>query len=463
MYPVHRQRQTGEPMKQTVLFILAVFFLAGSLTAQELLAPNEAVRIALEHNYGIRIAKSVADIAENNLSVGNAGFLPRLDLDGAYTGGSTTTQQEYNDGRVLDRVGAGSSSLTGRIGLDWTLFDGFRMFVEYDRLQQLKEIGELNARLAMEETVAGVLSTYFDIVSQEYLLRVYQNALSLSQERIRLAQARSSVGTGAAPDLLKAQVDLNADSSNVLRQQLAITNAKIRLNQLLGRPGTTPMRVQEFRVESDSTNIQLEFDNAPDVPPDFDLAQLQETMIQRNSNLQAAAANRALAELELKSARSFYYPTLTLNLDYNYTESNSQAGLITFNRSYGPAYGITATMNIFDGLNTQRQIENARILATTRELEYNDIQTRLEADIRIAYDTYMNSRTLLNLEVENLRAARRNVNIATERLRVGTIASYELREIQRDLLEAENRIINARYQAKLAETQLQLISGSLLR
>lgn len=450
-------------MKQIALCIVVAFLGALSLPAQELLTPNDAVRIALENNYGVRIAQSVADIAENNLSIGNAGFLPRLNLDGAYNGGITTTQQEYNDGRVLDREGAASSSLTGRIGLDWTLFDGFRMFVEYDRLQQLKELGDLNARLAMEETVAGVIAAYFDIVSQEYLLRVYQSALTLSQERIRLAQARSSVGTGAAPDLLKAQVDLNADSSNVLRQQLAIANAKVRLNQLLGRSNTTPVRVQEFQVYSDNSNIRLEFDNAPDVPPDFDLNQLQDIMLQRNSSLQAAAANRALADLELRSARSFYYPTLIANLDYNYTESNSQAGLVTFNRSYGPSYGLTATMNIFDGLNTQRQIENARILATTRELEYNDIQTRLEADIRIAYDTYTNSRTLLNLEVENLRAARRNVDIATERLRVGTITSYELREIQRDLLESENRIINARYQSKLAETQLQLISGSLLR
>jgi outer membrane protein len=450
-------------MKQVVFFIVIAFFGSASLFAQELLTPNDAIRIALEHNYGVRIAKSTAEMADNNLSIGNAGFLPRLNLDGNYNGGVTTTRQEYNDGRVLDREGAASSALTGRIGLDWTLFDGFRMFVEYDRLQQLKEIGDLNARLAMEETVAGVIASYFDIVTQEYLLRVYQNALTLSQERIRLAQARSSVGTGAAPDLLKAQVDLNTDSSNVLRQQLAITNAKIRLNQLLGRPNTTPVRVQEFQVNNTNNNIQLEFDNAPDVPPDFNLAQLREIMLQRNSNLQAAAANRALADLELQSARSFYYPTIIANLDYNYTASNSQAGLITYNRSYGPSYGLTATMNIFDGLNTQRQIENARILATTRELEYNDIQTQLEADIRIAYDTYTNSRTLLNLEVENLRAARRNVDIATERLRVGTITSYELREIQRDLLESENRIINARYQSKLAETQLQLISGSLLR
>ncbi len=432
-------------------FLTALFVLLCTAAtvghAQQELTLEESIRIALENNYGVRIARSTAEITRNDVTLGNAGFLPVIGATASYNGGSSTTRQEYNTGSITDRTGATSTTLSSRIGLDWTLFDGFRMFVDYDRLKTLRDAGEVNSRRAMEGTVLNVTSAYFDLIRQQYLIRAYRNALELSRERIRLAEARSSVGTGATPDLLKARVDLNADSSNLIRQEIAFSTTRTLFNTLLGRAAST-----SFTVDSE-------------IPPAGELTyeELRSAAFARNSTLRTAELNRELAQLDLDAVRSLHYPSLIFSLGYGYSQANSEAGLVLSNRSHGPTYGLTLGWTLFDGFNVQRQAENARMFIDIRNLELEELRTSIEADLLTAYTNYEMNRNLLELEQNNLEAARRNEEIATERLRVGTITSYELREIQRDLIEAESRIITTRYQSKIAETQLLLLSGSLLR
>lgn len=437
-------------MYPTILTALCFAFIAGLYTpvfAQQELTLEESIRIALENNYGVRIARKEADIDNNNVTMGNAGMLPTVGASASYSGGSSTTRQEYNTGSIVDRTGATSTTFTSRIGLDWTLFDGFRMFIDYDRLKTQRDIGTQSSRRAMENTIANVTELYFDLIRQQYLMRVYRNAIELSHERIRLAEARSSVGTGAAPDLLKARVDLNADSSNLVRQEIAINTARIRFNTLLGRPVSTAFTVGD------------------DIPPAaaLTLADIRNTALSRNTALRTAELNRDMARLDLDAIRSLHYPSLSLNLGYTLSHSTSEAGLVLSNRSHGPTYGLTLGWTLFDGFNVQRQAENATMTIDIRALEIEQLRAAIESDIQTAYTNFEMNRNLLQLEEDNLAAARRNAEIAAERLRVGTITSIELREIQRDLLEAESRIITARYQTRLAETQLLMLSGRLLQ
>ncbi len=431
----------------TTLFVLLVAIALPAAQAQQELTLEESIRIALDNNHGVRIARSEAEITRNDVTLGNAGFLPTVGATASYGGGSSSTRQEYNTGSVIDRTGASNTTLSTRIGLDWTLFDGFRMFVDYDRLKNLREAGEQNSRRAMERTVLDVTSMYFDLIQQQYLIRVYRNALELSQERIRLAEARSSVGTGAAPDLLKARVDRNVDSSNLIRQEIALRTTQTLFNTILGRAASTTFTVSET------------------IPPVSGLAfeELRNAALAHNSALRTAELNRELARLDLDAVRSLHYPSLAISLGYGLSQSNSEAGLVLSNRSHGPTYALTLGWTLFDGFNVQRQAENARIRIDIREVEFDQLRTTIEADLLTAYTNFEMNRNLLQLEESSLEAARRNADIAAERLRVGTITSYELREIQRDLIEAESRIISARYQTKLAETQLLLLSGGLLK
>ena len=432
------------PSFQLVAAIAAID--AQSLCAQNMLSLEEAIATGLKNNYAISISRNEAAIAENNSSLGNAGFLPSITADAGYAESTQDTKQQFVAGNFIDRKGAESESRRTGLALSWTVFDGFRMFNARRRLANLQEIGETGLRAEAEVTVAEIVAAYFDVVRQERILNAAQEAVEISQRRVELAEERFAVGSGAGLEVLQAKVDLNTDRSSLLRQELAVTNAKIALNQLLAREPTT-----EF-TPSDTIRIafDLNYDN------------LKQATGRRNSALQVAAMNRNVSRLELKEVQAERLPEINLTSGYNYSRSSSSAGFVVSSRATGYNFGLTASLNLFDGFNTNRRAENARMAIQNADLAYQEMANEIEARLAAAFQNYQKSSQLIALERENLKVAQENVDVTFERFRLGTITSVELREAQVNFINAGNRIVLAEYDAKVAETELLRLSGQLL-
>jgi len=435
---------------------IIVFALTGLLAgifpevaaARDTLTVARAVQLGLENNYAIRIARNEADIAENNNSLGNAGFLPRLSVSGTQTGNLTNSRQEYAfNNQVNERTGATSQSLNSNVSLNWTLFDGFRMFTTRQSLQALEEQGETNARLTIESTVGDIINGYFNIVRQQQTLNVLRDALSISHTRLNIARQKESLGSGSGLETLQAQSDLNSDSSAYLRQRAVVQNAQIDLNRLLARDPETGFSV------TDSIPIR----------DDLVLADLQRQVDQENSQLQRARINRHLANLSLQQIRSERMPVIDLNAGYGFSKSRSQSGFLKSNRSSGYNIGLTASLSLFDGFDVHRRAQNAKIRIRNNEENYQDIHNEISASLRQIYEDYRSNLQLLQLERENVEVARHTLEVAQERYRLGTIAQLELREAQRTYVQAVNRRVNVQYLCKVAETELQRLSGRLMQ
>ncbi|HKI79712.1 MAG TPA: TolC family protein [Ignavibacteriaceae bacterium] len=435
-------------MKKNIkIIIAAVILFSGSLFAQELLTPQNAVKIALENNYSIKIASNNKDVADNNASMGNAGFLPSLDASGSYTRSSNDTKQNYANGQTVDVNGAINKNYAAGINLNWTIFDGLKMFASLDQLKELKKMGETNYRKAVETNISDVLSTYYDIVRQELILEVIKKNISISEERLDIVKNEKSVGAASKFDLLKAQVDLNTDKSNLLTQEESLQEAKVKLNRLLGRDITS-----EFKTtDTIEVNTDLKFND------------LKSIMFDKNSDLTIAQQNKNISELQLKLEKSEMYPKLSLNLGYNYSKSESGAGFFISSNTTSFSYGATVSLNLFDGLNTRRRIENAQVAIDNSEYEYNQAKDIANAALLNAYQKYENSLKLIKLETENYKAAEENADLALERLRVGTITPLDFRTSQKDMLDAKSRLVSAQYSAKNAEDDLLRISGLLIK
>ena len=95
---------------------------------------DAAVQQALDDNFQAEIARREAAIAENNATVGNAGFLPTLSLDGGYNTTVSNTTQQFIDQPEESIDGAESTNTTADASLRWTVFDGLGRFATYDRL-----------------------------------------------------------------------------------------------------------------------------------------------------------------------------------------------------------------------------------------------------------------------------------------------------------------------------------------
>ncbi len=433
-----------------VLNILLLLFLFTAVNsrvfAQESLSLEDAVKIALKNNYSINIARNESKIADNNSNIGNAGFLPSIDASGSYIKSNNDTKQEYFDGRTVDRNGAKSTNLNAGVDLNWTIFDGLGMFANLDMFKELKRIGEDNFRAEVETNIAGVIETYYNIIREKQVLVVLKQAIEISEERVRIAESKKDVGTGSKFDLRQAQVDLNEDRSNLLKEELTYEQLKVNLNQLMGREVNNDFNVADTIL----VDKNLNFDD------------LKNRTAEKNTTLQIAKKNLNLSEINLRLARAELFPQISLVGGYDYTKSESEAGFIKSNNNYSLSYGVSANLNLFNGLNTRRKIENAEIGIENSQLTYDQVKTGVDADLLNTYKKYLSSLKLVELEEENLKVALESVDIALEKLKLGNITPLEFRETQRKLINAKSRLVSAQYDAKSAETELLRLSGQLI-
>ena len=424
-----------------------MLFMPGVLSAQEVLSPQAAVTIGLKNNYSINIAKNSQEIAENNATLGNAGVLPTLDATGSASKSVSNTSQKYSNGASIDVNGVDSKNYAAGINLNWTIFDGLKMFASLEQLKELQKVGESNYKLTVELNINDILSTYYDIVRQKQVLEATQRSVAISEERLNITQSQKDVGSASKFDVLRAQVDLNGDKSLLMNQELTLQQAKTKLNQLLGR------------------DVKTEFDviDTIDVKTDLSYDDLFSVTMQNNNQILLARQNKNVAESQLKLERGDLLPVISLNLGYNYSRSESGAGFFISSNTTGITYGISASLNLFNGLNTKRRIENAEVSIESSELAFKQIQDQVKANFENTFLKYKNSLQLVKLESENYNAAEENADIALEKLKVGSITPVDFRQVQLDLMNAKSRLLSAEYDAKSSETNLLQISGQLVK
>jgi len=427
----------------TVLLILS-FMIPSQAIAQQVLTLDEAVAIGLENNYGIMISRNSVEQAENNLSLGNAGFLPVVDATASRTERIEDSEfQAGGESRITE--GAESNNTNAAINLDWTLFDGLRMFSSYNRLGEIRDLSELQLDLNQEFLVANISFTYFNIIRISEQLNILQNNIEVTEERIEIEETKVDLGSGSEYDLLQARSDLSEDRAAYIRETNSLTEAKINLNELLGRRPS-----EEFDVVSEiSVNRSLV------------KKQLYENLIEQNTELAIAKAQEDITELELREVQGERYPEISFSSGYSFNRNESGGGFFSFNETTGFSYGITARVPIFNGFNINRRIQNAKIDQKNAEISRQQERLRIESNFESAFRAYANAIELVDLEDENYQNAEETLDIALERFRLGSISSLEFREAQTTFLQAENRLINAKYEAKIAETELLQLSGNI--
>ena len=428
--------------------ILSLLLFPFAVCAQETYNLKRCLELGLERNYTIRIVRNDQQIADNNNTIGNAGYLPTLDLSAGYSGNiNNITQHDVTNDIKSEYTDVHSETANAGIGLNWTIFDGFQIQARHGRLKELQRMGELNTRLTIEDFIAGFSAEYYNYVRQKIHLENLKSAVELSKERLRIVGARYNIGSMSRLDYQQARVDFNADSSNLIKQHEIVYTSRIRLNQL--------MALEDITQELVLCDSLIEFN------PLLNETEIRGKMLSSNSFLLLSAKEKKISELDYKSIRSRNYPYLRLNAGYSYTQNTSEIGNYDKQQNLGFNYGLTLGFNIFDGFSRKREQKNARILIQNRELQYEQLELELKADLANIWMAYENNMQLTALEKENLHVAQINYTIAIDRYKLGDLSGIELREAQNSLLEAQERLLQAQYNTKLCEISLLQISGQI--
>lgn len=409
------------------------------------LTVNQAVEMTLDKNFQIRIAKNQADIAQNNNTLGNAGFLPILDLNGSYEKSIQNTEQEFVDGRTQSVDAAERRVYAAGANLVWTLFDGTRMFVAKERLENQSIQSYYTYKAQVDNALAQLLSLYYQVSLEQERLELFQSNIEFSEERLRIVQQKYNVGKESKLALLQAKVDLNTDQSSYIQQREFLQDRKIQLLRVIGVDQEPDFEL-EAKVTIDSTLLIGEL---------LDLANKQ------NPNLLAQQINKEIAEQQKQEISRGRLPELNLNMGLNYSNLESEAGFLFANQTAGLTYGFSARMNLFDGFNRQREMQNAQIEQINANVRLDDAVSLVNSSIRTTYNTYINNFNLSKLEAQNLEVALENSEIALERFKLGVSDALELREAQINAINAQIRYLQSLYATKQAEIELQRLTGMI--
>ena len=416
--------------------------------AQKVFGLNDCIGIGLERNFSIRVARNSETISNNNYSLGNAGYLPTLDLTSRYSGTLNNPKQNLTSGGQNVTNGVYNTTVNAGITLGWTIFDGFNVQTTYKKLNELKKLGSMNTQLTAENLIADIISGYYIYIQQVQLLNNLKYAVTLSKERLRIDEDRYLLGSSSKLQVLQSRVYLNADSSRLSKQHEVIRAAQIRLNEL--------MAVEDMGMQFSSRDSSIV------VNPDLIYEKLLEETLIGNTSLIIASKNKTISEYDYKIIVSRSYPYLNLSTGYSYNLNTYSGGADKNQITNGMNYGVTLGVNIFDGFNQRRSINNSSIELKNKELKYLEIEQGIKADIITIYNGYSNNLRLIKLEEQNLQTATENLDIALERYKLGSLSGIDLREVQKSLLDAKERLLIIQYQAKLAEISLQLISGKIM-
>ena len=433
-------------MKQILILIIAVFA-ALPLQAQYEYTLKQCLEEGLLNNYSLRISRNEEQISKNNATLGNAGYLPTVDFTAGYTGDLNSSDSKLRaDGSTVAERNVLDHTLDAGIDLNWTIFDGFNISTTYKQLQELERQGATNTRIAIEDFIATLTAEYYNYIQQEIRLKNFRYAVSLSKERLRIVEERYHIGNFSRLDFQQATVDFNADSAQYMKQQELVHTSRINLNELMANKDVDrPIRVRDSVID---LNRILDFD------------ELWNATLSINANLLYADQNTTLAQLDYKKVLSRNYPYLRLNAGYGYTFNKYDVNATRQRSNWGFSGGITIGFNIFDG-NRKSEKRNASLAIRNAQLEREQVEQALRADLSNLWQAYRNNIRLLHLERQNLIAAKENHEIAKERYLLGDLSGIEMREAQKSLLDAEERILSAEYDTKMCEISLLQLSGKI--
>jgi len=432
-------------MKKGVLILLLIVAFVPVLMAQKLITVDNAVGIAMKNSYDILISGNDADIARMNNTAGNAGMLPAVAVNGSDNYSVNNSLIRQSSGSEIKSSNARTNAVNTNVELNWTLYDGGKMFVTKNKLNEIETLGILQYRNQVEQTIYDVVVAYFNVVKQQQQLVSINKVILYNQERVTILQTSFNAGSSAKNNLLQAKIDLNVSKENSIAQQSIIISSKRNLNQILS-------------LNIDSTA----YDVIDSIPLTYkpDKAELLSKIYTNNTNILTLKKEIDIARLSVDEFKAARLPKVNFNTGYNFQYTNNTSGTTLLSRNFGPLVGGSITIPIYQGGNTNRLIATSKIQLQSAEYNLENSKIQVNTQLENALTDFENQQNLLSIEKENTDLVKENLEISMQRLRYGQTTALEVRQAQQSYEDSFTRLINFKYNLKVAETRLrQLIAG----
>lgn len=417
------------------------------VSAQDVLTKKDAIAIALENNYGVKIANNNVEVAKNNSSIYNTGYLPTVSTSAGANYNNSNQEIERQNGVTTKINGAETKSYNASINVNYTLFDGLNRKYNYKQLQETYNLSELEARETIENMYLQLFNNYFQIARLSENTSNLDETLKISKKRLERANHKYDYGQSTKLELLNAQVDVNNDSINLINSRQQFANSKRNLNIILGTQNGIA-----YNVETEVNFINL-----------MSFEELSSKAKENNILLKQNEKNIAISKFNIKANKAGYLPKAGLTGSYGWNKSQNPAtSFLAQLNSIGLNAGLNLSWNIFDGGATKTRVANAKIALENQEILKEQQLETIDNTIKNTYELYQNTLFILEAQKQNEITTQNNFDRTEERYKLGQVSSIEFRQAQINLLNTQNAVSNAKYDAKLIELELLQLTGDLL-
>ncbi len=432
---------------QGISTLLLIYLSILPVFSQQTLSLEELIDRTLQENYQLQVIRNTEQMARNNNTLGNAGFLPSVDLRGDAFQGIQNTEQIFFNGDVRSGDNARSTRQDAIIELNWTVFDGFRMFARRERLNHLEQLSNNDTRFFIEQTLADITRLYYQLLMEKEVLETVKKSLEVSAFRLQLEEQKRNVGTGNALLYQQALIDYNSDSAMVAMRTMQVKELQIQINRITNRdPG--------FEFAPSASAIDLMGVDTMD--------ELVEKAIASNLDLERARLEEMIAESTIRIERSARYPVVSLFGNYSYSNQTNEVGFLESSTALGGQYGVRVRFNLYDGGLQNTRIRNAMLVKESSELSTMDVRSMLTSQIASLINRYNSYLTQYKLLDQSLKAAENSLVIAEEQLQAGAISGFEFRQAQLSSLRVQNQKIELLFSLKSLEVDIFRLSGELM-
>ncbi len=429
--------------KKTIL-LFGLLIASAGLYAQNILSVEEAVGIALKNNYSISVTRNLADIAKVNNTPGNAGMLPTITVNGTDNYSLNNVYLDLATGSPITSAAGKSNAFNAGVALNWTLFDGTKMFITKNKLNQLEKLGEIQFRDTVMQTIYNVTVAFYQVVMQKQQLLAIRDVMAYSLELVKLLQKGSEAGIEHKNDLLQAKIDLNVNKEAEINQMNTIRNSKRVFNMVIARDPDT------------------DFDVADTIPLNYspDPVDLMNKLYTNNTEVLSYQKQVDIARLSLGEYKTYRLPKLNFVTSYNFQQTDNNASTVLTNRTYGPLVGGSLVIPVYQAGNALRQVKAAKIQLQTSQYILDDVKLAVNTQLKTSLTDFEDQKSLLAIERDNLTLAKENLSISLERLRLGQTTALEVRQAQESYANSLARFYNFEFNMKMTETRLkQLVAG----
>jgi outer membrane protein TolC len=428
-----------------IVLLLVLLFSQEKIAAQNKLSLKEAVTIAIQNSYDIKLVENNASIAKNNNNYGVAGGLPTVTANGTNNNTLTTINQTFPDpSRNTTRSGVDGSTLNGGLTATMILFNGYRIAATKDRLESIQKQTEAALQVQMLNTSSTVMQQYYNVIRQVAFLKTIEKSIEASEQRVAIVKTRQEIGVANQTDLLQSSLDLNALLQAKQNQLLVLDQVKADLFNSMVVPANSNF-VFTDSIQVDQKMILSDVESKMKAHP---LLQSAQQLINVNQFLE-------------KETKALMYPTLRANSGFNYNSNKSAAGFILLNESYGPFLGFNLSIPIYAGTASKRAYKNAQINTVSAKIQYDNTAQNLSTELFKTYQNYQNSLKQTPVEIENYKMSDALLALMMERFKLGEATIVDVKQAQQSFETAGFRLTSLQFSAKIAEIELKRLSNQL--